>query len=70
MRKGQHLGADMIVATLGQAANGLGGVAAGLLDTVQVITAHVAGDVLAVEAGGIEFLDLGTTFVGGLDEVA
>ena len=59
----------MIVAALPHIATGLGGVAARLLDTVQVITAHVAGDVLAVETGGVEFLDLRIAFVGGLDEV-
>src|SRR3990167_9582523 len=68
-REGQHFRGDQIVAALPRAAAALGGIVALVFDAVEVGPVHVAGDVLAVEAGGVELLDLGVALARGLDEV-
>src|SRR3989344_650925 len=50
-------------------AAGLGGVVALAFDAIEIVAAYVAGDVLAVEAGTIEALDLGIALARGFDQV-
>src|SRR3989344_7156129 len=67
----QHFRADKIVTVIlsAAAAAGLGAVVALAFDAVEVLAADIAGDVLAVEAGTIEVLDLGVALARGFDQV-
>src|SRR5215472_7306260 len=51
------------------AARELGGIRALVLQALEVLRGHIARDVLAGEAGGVELLDAGILVLAGGDEV-